>query len=154
MPPSLDTFGPDDHVHLRWLVARDLPTVLRIEREFPTGKDWDERKFLSALRSKLIIGMVAEWEKQVVGYIVYSLMKNHIRLIRLVVDPAVRRKRVGHRIIGKIKNKLNRERRSHLIADVPDDLLPLQLFLKSEGFRATDILSDTSVKYRMVFHKP
>ena len=46
-------------VHIRWMIRRDMPEVLDIERdsfEFP----WSEEDFMRCLRQRNCIGMVAE----------------------------------------------------------------------------------------------
>jgi [ribosomal protein S18]-alanine N-acetyltransferase len=46
-------------VHVRWLIRRDMPAVLKIEDssfEFP----WREDDFIRALRQRNCIGMVAD----------------------------------------------------------------------------------------------
>ena len=54
-------------VHIRWMIRRDMPSVLAIEQEcfeFP----WYEDDFVRCLRQRNCIGMVAELDDKVVGY--------------------------------------------------------------------------------------
>ena len=59
-------------VHIRWMIRRDMPDVLEIERqdfEFP----WIDEDFIRCLRQRNCIGMVAEHEDHVVGFMIYEL---------------------------------------------------------------------------------
>src|SRR5690606_11527131 len=54
-------------VHIRWMIRRDMPEVLQIEKasfEFP----WYEDDFIRCLRQRNCIGMVAEQGERVVGF--------------------------------------------------------------------------------------
>ena len=65
----------DVRVHIRWMIRRDMPEVLDIENrsfEFP----WSEEEFIRCLRQRNCIGMVAEHEQHVVGFMIYELHKN------------------------------------------------------------------------------
>ncbi len=62
-------------VHIRWMIRRDMPSVIEIEEnsfEFP----WSEDEFIRCLRQRNCIGMVAELSEQVVGFMIYELHKN------------------------------------------------------------------------------
>jgi ribosomal protein S18 acetylase RimI-like enzyme len=64
-------------VHIRWMIRRDFPEVLAIETEsfrFP----WLEEDFIRCLRQRNCIGMVAEHDERVVGFMVYELDKSCI----------------------------------------------------------------------------
>jgi len=77
--PAVSTFKARDDIHLRWLVQRDMDAVVRIE-QLCFGDDqscsddgpWSGKTITDMLQQKNIIGMVAEWKDQVVGYVVYG----------------------------------------------------------------------------------
>ena len=53
--------GFEVNVHIRWMIRRDMPEVLQIERtsfEYP----WSEEDFIRCLRQRNCIGMVAEYD--------------------------------------------------------------------------------------------
>ena len=63
-------------VHIRLMIRRDMTDVLQIESqafEFP----WTEEDFIRCLRQRNCIGMVAEHEDQVVGFMIYELHKTN-----------------------------------------------------------------------------
>lgn len=120
--------------HIRWMIRRDLPFVLQIENQsFPDP--WLEQEFIRNLRQRDCIGMVAEIDEDVVGYMVYELHKSRLQLINFAVDPKYRRSKIGKAMIDKLIGKLNHERRNRIIAEVRVDNLPAQLFFRSCGFR-------------------
>lgn len=128
-------------VHIRWMVRRDLQEVLQIEREsfeFP----WSEDDFLGILRQRNCIGMVAEYNATIVGFIVYELSKNKIQLINLAVDPRYRRLGVGTQLAAKLIGKLNYQSRNRITFEIRETNLGAQLFFRSIGFRVTQILKN------------
>ena len=71
-------------VHIRWMIRRDMPEVLAIEAssfEFP----WVEEDFIRCLRQRNSIGMVAEHDEQVVGFMIYELNRNRIQVLNFAV---------------------------------------------------------------------
>ena len=71
-------------VHIRWMIRRDMPEVLQTEQEsFEFA--WTEEDFLCCLRQRNCIGMVAEHDDQVVGFMIYELNKNRIQVLNFAV---------------------------------------------------------------------
>lgn len=128
-------------VHIRWLVSRDMEEVLEIEREsfeFP----WTEEDYIRCLRSRNCIGMVAEYQDQVVGYMIYELGKNKIQLLNMATAAAFRRCGVATQMIAKLIGKLSLQRRNRITFEIRETNLSAQLFFRSAGFRATQILKN------------
>ena len=128
-------------VHIRWLVSRDMAEVLDIEQEsfeFP----WSEEDYLRCLRSRNCIGMVAEYHGQVVGYMIYELGKNKIQLLNMATAREYRRCGVATQMIAKLIGKLSLQRRSRITLEIRETNLPAQLFFRSSGFRATQIIKN------------
>ena len=126
-------------VHIRWLIRRDMPSVLEIESasfEFP----WTEDEFINSLRQRDCIGMVAEYAERVVGFMIYELQPTSIHVLSFEVDPEFRRKSVGTSLIQKLISKLAYQRRNRIQLEVRETNLSAQLFLKHLGFRATGVL--------------
>lgn len=141
--------------HIRWMIRRDYDYIIPIaQQSFPDP--WEYRDFVYHQRQRDTIGMVAELNSDVVGYVVYELHKNRIQIINLAVDPKYRRSKIGKAMIDKLIGKLSHERRNRIIAEVRVDNLPDQLFFRSCGFRVerTEIHSETGedfycFKYRI-----
>ena len=85
---------PQLRVHIRWMIRRDMPEVLEIERqsfEFP----WFEEDFIRCLRGRNCIGMVAEHAERVVGFMIYALHKTRLHILNFAVAADVRRRGIG-----------------------------------------------------------
>lgn len=132
--------GPEPlSVYIRWMIRRDMPEVLTIERqgfEFP----WTEEDFVRCLRQRNCIGMVAEHDERVVGYMVYELCKNRLQLLNIAVRGEFRRRGVGTAMVWKLQTKLSAQRRRVLTLEVGERNLPAQLFFRAVGFQATGVL--------------
>jgi ribosomal-protein-alanine N-acetyltransferase len=128
-------------VHIRWMIRRDMPEVLGIEREgfeFP----WSEEDFIRCLRQRNCIGMVAEYDDQVVGYMIYELHKTRLHILNFSVAKRMRRLGVGAEMIEKLISKLSSQRRSRITLEVRETNLAAQLFFRANGFRAVSVLRD------------
>ncbi len=137
--PSMDS--QKSCVHIRWMIRRDMPTVLEIEEgsfEFP----WSEEEFIRCLRQRNCIGMVAELNEQVVGFMIYELHKNRLHILNFAVHPAFRKQGIGKAMVEKLVGKLSYQRRSRIMLEVRETNLPAQLFFKSLGFRAISVLRE------------
>jgi [ribosomal protein S18]-alanine N-acetyltransferase len=126
-------------VHIRWMIRRDMPEVLAIEAEsfeFP----WLEGDFIRCLRQRNCIGMVAEYEGRVVGFMIYELHKTRIHVLNFAVARDDRRCGVGSQLIAKLIAKLSSQRRSRVLLEVRETNLAAQLFFRENGFRAVSVL--------------
>lgn len=126
-------------VHIRWAIRRDMPNVVGIENASSTNP-WSEEEFLLVLRQRNCIGMVAEQGDRVVGFMIYKLHRDRIVVLNFAVDPDLRRQGVGHKMIEKLKTKLNANRRTKLEFTVRETDLGGLLFLKNQGFRAVEMV--------------
>jgi len=128
-------------VHIRWMIRRDMPEVLGIEAEsfeFP----WLEDDFIRCLRQRNCIGMVAEADDQVVGFMIYELHKARIHVLNFAVAAAYRRRGVGSQMLAKLSAKLSLQRRCRIVLEVRETNLDAQLFFRENGFRAVSVLHD------------
>jgi len=128
-------------VHIRWMIRRDMPDVLRIEEssfEFP----WAEEDFLKCLRLRNCIGMVAEHEDQVVGFMIYELHKTRLHILNFAVASEFHRRGVGTSMVDKLVGKLSTQRRTRIQLEVRETNLAAQLFFRGQGFRAVSVLHD------------
>ena len=131
---------------IRWLLRKDVPQVLSIESksfEFP----WTEEDFIAMLRQPKCLGMVAERNGKVVGYMLYRIAESEIIVHNFAVCPTQRRKGVGQQMINKLLRKLrcfsndpNMHRR--ISVAVRESNLAAQLFFKACDFVATSVLHD------------
>lgn len=132
---------PKTVVDLPWLVRDHLPQVLQIEWECFTDP-WTERDFLECLKHRNCIGMVAVNEaREMVGYMIYELLKGKIRLLNFAVRPTWQREGVGTQMIEKLITKLGQQRRQEIFTSVREGNLAAQLFFSTMGFLATEVVS-------------
>ena len=138
---SVATVRPAElvRVHIRWMIRRDLQDVMLIER---AGFDhpWTEGEFLHCLRQRNCIGMVAEQDERIVGYMLYELTRSRLHLLNFAVAPPVRRTGVGTQMVGKLFGKMHTHRRGRITLAVRERNLPAQLFFRAMDFRASKVL--------------
>lgn len=123
---------------VRWMIRRDMPAVLRIEQSV-FAAPWLECEFLERLRQRNCIGMVAENDDQVVGFMMYELHRDHLRLLDFAVHPNRQRDGVGTAMVEKLKSKLSPFRRTRLVEHVRETNLDAQRFFRAMGFKAVRV---------------
>lgn len=126
-------------VQIRWLIRRDMAEVLDIERA-SFDNAWSEEDFLCCLRQRNCIGMVAEFDQRVVGFIIYELHKARLRVLNVAVAPDFRRRAVGSQMIRRLIEKLSQQRRKEIVLEVRESNLAAQVFYRSLGFMAFCVL--------------
>lgn len=137
----METSSTKTCVHIRWMIRRDMPAVLGIENksfEF----SWNEEDFIRCLRQRNCIGMVAEENDKVVGFMIYELHKTRLHILNFAVADESRRNGVGLAMVSKLLGKLSHERRNRIMLEVRETNLEAQLFFKSIGFKAVSVLRD------------
>lgn len=136
-------------VKIRWLIRRDMPEVLEIERScFEYA--WTEDDFLCCLRHRNedgesdTIGLVAEHDHTIVGFMIYEFHKMKLRIINFAVAPVEQRRGIGTAMIDRLKGKLAQRQwyREEIILEIRDSNLDAQLFFRSLGFQAIGVLHD------------
>lgn len=135
---------PEPKRKIRWLIRDDMPEVLRIEKEsfeFP----WSEEDFLCCLRQRNCIGMVADYDNQIQGFMIYELHKSRLHLLNFAVDPEFRRQSVGAEMFERLIEKLHQEiwyqqRRDEILLEVRERNLDAQIFFRDQGLRAVKTL--------------
>lgn len=141
-------------IRIRWMIRRDMIEVVEIDRQSFASR-WGEPVFLETLRRRNVIGMVAEDDGRVVGYMVFRLHRDRIELLRLAVSADRRREGIGERLVGKLKGKLapfvaGRE----VVAcdlDEPDATIEACRFLASQGFASRLVRDGGPHVYRFTF---
>src|SRR5262245_56440425 len=123
-------------VHIRWMIRRDMPEVLAAERA-SFEYSWTEDDFLRCLRQRNCIGMVAEQNDRVVGFMIYELHKNKLHILNFAVHPQARMTGIGGQMVGKLVNKLSTHRRQKITLAVRERNLPAQVFFRRHDFKAT-----------------
>ena len=126
-------------VHIRWMIRRDMPEVLAAElASFEYA--WTEDDFLRCLRQRNCIGMVAEADDRVVGFMIYELHKSRLHVLNFAVHPRARRTGIGAQMVAKLVNKLSTHRRQRITLAVRERNTQAQVFFRGHDFRATKVL--------------
>lgn len=129
-------------VQIRWLIRRDMPEVLAIEKlcfDFP----WVDEDFMCCLRQRNCIGMVAtDSDNTISGFMVYELHKNRLHILNFAVHPEWRRSGVGRQMIDRLKDKIHQQRRREILTEVRETNLVAQQFFREMRFRAITVLRD------------
>ncbi|HEV3022694.1 MAG TPA: ribosomal protein S18-alanine N-acetyltransferase [Pirellulales bacterium] len=123
------------------MIRRDMAEVLEIEQaafEFP----WSEDDFIRCLRQRNCIGMVADRDDRVVGFMIYELHKTRLHILNFAVAASRRRQGIGGQMVEKLTAKLSNQRRSRILLEVRETNLAAQVFFRSQGFRAVSVLRD------------
>lgn len=128
-----------NRVHIRWMIRRDMNEVLQAERD-SFDFAWNEEDFLRCLRQRNCIGMVAELNDRVVGFMIYELHKSKLHVLNFAVSPDVRRLGIGSQMVEKLIAKLSTHRRSKITLAIRERNLVAQLFFRGRDFKAVKVL--------------
>jgi ribosomal protein S18 acetylase RimI-like enzyme len=145
---------------VRALERADLPRVLQIEKETPAPL-WTMQNFRADLEAVDRLNLVAVFKGLVVGFAIVRLATEsetpgrgarsggmtstlprralHLSLLHVAVASSWLRQGVGSALIGHLDKHL-RKPEDRIQAVVPETSLPVQLLLRSTGFRATRVL--------------
>ena len=126
-------------VHIRWMIRRDMPEVLQAEQQ-SFDYSWTEEDFLRCLRQRNCIGMVAEFNDKVVGFMIYELHKTKLHILNFAVGPRCRRMGIAGQMVSKLIGKLSSHRRTRITLAVRERNLTAQLFFRAQDFRAMKVL--------------
>lgn len=134
-----------DKIHVRWMIRRDLPEVLQNEQA-AFDDPWSEEDFLTHLRRRNMIGMVAELGEtkdgfgRIVGHMIYELHRSQLYLVNLCVAPAFQRQGIGTTMILRLISKLSTHRRTKISIVVPESNLPALQFLRKKLFLSAGLI--------------
>jgi len=111
---------PRKRVHIRWMIYKDLPSVLEMDEE-GFEDPWLEKDYKQNLRARHCIGMVAEANDRVVGSMVYELRKHVIPILRFVVKREERQQGVGSQMVHFLRRKLSAYTKQRLLIELPEE---------------------------------
>ena len=142
-------------IQIRWMIRRDLAEVMDIERNsFPIP--WTDEEFISALKERNCIGMVADDGDRIRGFMVYELLKEELHVLNFAVAPWARKRGFGTAMVNKLLGKLSQQKRHRITLEVRETNLKAHLFFRACGFEATEVIrghyEDTAEDaYRFVY---
>lgn len=124
------------NIHIRWMIRRDMPEVLRIEHDSFGIDAWTRDLFERCLQTRNCIGMIAEIDDVTVGFMIYEIHKNRLHLLNFATCANHRRRGVGRALVNKLRSKLSHERRNRIMLEVRETNLQAQVFFRALGFRS------------------
>jgi ribosomal-protein-alanine N-acetyltransferase len=125
-------------VKVRWMIRRDLDDVMMIDRE-SFSDYWTEDEFHQHLTLRDGIGLVAEADREIVGFMLYRLYPEAYMISRMAVHSQYRHSGVGTAMIDRMKSKMGyHKKRCRIITHVRERNLGGQLFLQRQGFVCTE----------------
>ena len=86
--------------------------------------------------------MVAEIDRQVVGFMLYGVTESTIKVPRLAVAPSARRCGVASAMIEKLKEKLGHHNCPAAVFVVPESATEAIEFLENRDFRSSGAITD------------
>ncbi|WP_417459059.1 GNAT family N-acetyltransferase [Kordiimonas sp.] len=129
-------------VEIRWMIRADTDAVLEID-EMSFVECWSEADLVTTCRRNNTIGMVAEHEDRVVGFIIYELHRGKLNIVRTAVHPDFSSMGVGLAMVQRlINNKLHPKRRDKIEAFVHETNVTAQVFFRALGFASEAIRGD------------
>jgi ribosomal protein S18 acetylase RimI-like enzyme len=128
---------------IRWMIKRDIEDALKIEADGSAPR-WTENVLIKNLRRRNTIGVVGEYNDQVLCFGIYTLGKGIIEVDKLAVTYSQRRKGYGSELLLHLKNKLN-NRRNRLFFRVHESDLDTQLFLKANDLLWVQTIDDSYI---------
>ena len=117
-------------VRLRWLVRRDVPAAHAIEAQ-SFERPWSEEEFLRCLQQQDCVSMVAERHGQIIGFMVYELGRDGVRILNMAVSESCRRSGVGTQMLGSLLGKPAAGRRNDVTTIVREHNLGAQSSLRA-----------------------
>jgi ribosomal-protein-alanine N-acetyltransferase len=123
---------------IRWAVKRDTDAMVDIDRQ-SYAKAWGEESFIKHLKNRACIGLVAESEGRIVGFVIYELAKKSLAVLRIAVHPAERRKGVGKAILERLAGKLTKQIRLFASISVGENDQDAMEFLRACGLKAREL---------------
>ena len=126
----------------RWMIKRDLPEVMELDRQWLGDLAWGEEEFLSLLRKRGVTALVIEDSYgHIVAYAIYLVHSDHLELDRIVVADNMRRQGVATGIVKWLKKKVDgHKNRNSVNAFVAEDNMAMQCTLRSCGIPCVNIV--------------
>lgn len=128
-------------VSVRYIEPRDITEILEVERA-SFVHPWTKDDFVNCMKRNNTTGVVAEINGVLMGFLIFEVFKRRIQLLNLAVRPRFRRMGIGSTMIGRVICALGNSTQKLVAAEVRESNLGVQLFLKSLGFRADQILPE------------
>lgn len=125
-------------ITLRYASEGDIGGMVSIEAN-SFSEPWKSDEFEEFLRDRKTQAIVAEDAALLVGYCLWRRERSAYELVGIAVRPTSRRQGIATRLLETAKAELTK-RRPVLYGLVSESNLEAQLFLRSQGFLATEVI--------------
>jgi ribosomal-protein-alanine N-acetyltransferase len=134
-----DSSGATRRVAPRPLVEADLDRVAALERVAFTDP-WSRRSFEELLAQPQVRGVAVDGDDGcLAGYALYTVVAGEGEILNLAVDPAVRRRGLGRRLLDAILDQMRAAGTTHVFLEVrQSNRAAIQLYAAS-GFRSVSL---------------
>lgn len=128
---------------LRPIVNDDFPVLYALDQAcFAPGISWSKAELRYFLKYPGNVGVAAVDEAgRIVGFAIAGRQKRQGavlgRLITIDVDPALRRRGVGHMLLDEMERQLREQNAAAVLLEVAVDNSGAQAFYERHGFRRT-----------------
>lgn len=122
-------------LNIRWFHQNDIPNVLKVEESI-YAQPWTMDEFKECLQHKNCIGVLAEHERKIAGYMIYEVHKRFMTILNLATDLNHRRKGVATQLLNTVKDKLNSDRCTSIYSRFHERNDEALNFLISQDFHA------------------
>lgn len=149
----------DLKIKIRTFNLSDMSAAVLMEKnnfEFP----WDEPDFKRVWKSTRTASIVAEIDKELVGYLFYDVAKTNYEIMSLNVKKEFQRKKIGSKLIDVLLTRLGQSyHKNHVLVSVRETNLSACQFFRSQGFQAFEIVKNAYQEvhddaYRMKYKLP
>lgn len=138
-------------IQVQPLTTADLDCCAAVERQaVPPALCWPLDAFEEFFSYAGHGGYLATWKDQPLGYLLYQADRPHRRLYlgRIQVIESWRRRTVGSRLVQHVRQWLCPVPDVQLYAVVHECCLPVQCFLRANGFRAVRVFRGSAADER------
>ncbi len=124
----------DAPFRIRSAVPADAPRLITIERRC-FSDPWSEASFREALGAAWTFGLVAETDRQVVGYLIARELAGAGEILNVAVAPEARRQGVGRTLLDEGLRVLRRRAVEEVFLEVRESNRSAQALYLAIGFR-------------------
>lgn len=124
-------------ISMRQMFLADLSKVIKLEYAV-YDCPWRKEEFTKAINNKTTVCLVIAQYDKIVGYVIADIKATATEILNITVDPTYRRLGLATMLVNKLKSDLNTII-NEIILSVIETNLGMQLFLRSQGFKAISI---------------
>lgn len=123
-------------VKIRFPKKDDLPKLISIESQFEYP--WSEQDFRKVLQNNHCIGLIAEYKREVVGYLIFEVFHDRLHILNLAIDKNFQRQGVATTLLNDVKRRVGEQKgKNRIFTEVRESNLPGQKFFSKAGFICT-----------------